>query len=235
MRSSEPPRRAAGPVQKHNARNRGRTRNVFFPVGQGRWPDMRSIATRSQLRAYAQSFSAVEVETPGAAAAFRALRPAKNACRVWPGCSWASFSAASWRSCVVHERQQLLRGVRVALFDGGQDLRDIAHAVQLYPGRKRAGAGNRPPPVTPGSRVATEPRTINPPARPLPSLLVELEFFVGPLIFGRSVAGLFKREEIARQCAPDSTSASVSSRCAGSSCSWERPFFALPPPNHWMT
>ncbi len=39
---------------------------------------MRSIATRSQLRAYAQSFSAVEVETPSAAAACSAVRPAKN-------------------------------------------------------------------------------------------------------------------------------------------------------------
>src|SRR6266498_4476662 len=45
----------------------------FFLVGQGRSPDRRSIATRSQLRAYAQSFSAVEVETPSAAAACSAV------------------------------------------------------------------------------------------------------------------------------------------------------------------
>jgi hypothetical protein len=36
---------------------------TIFPAGQGRCPEMRSIATWSQLRAYAQSFSAVEVET----------------------------------------------------------------------------------------------------------------------------------------------------------------------------
>ena len=37
------------------------------------------MATRSQLRAYAQSFSAVEVETPSAAAACAAVRPAGKA------------------------------------------------------------------------------------------------------------------------------------------------------------
>ncbi len=63
---------------EHNARNRCRTRNFFFPVGQGRLPNPRLIATRSQLRAYAQSFSAVEVETPSAAAACSVVRPAKN-------------------------------------------------------------------------------------------------------------------------------------------------------------
>ena len=41
---------------------------------------MRSIATRSQLRAYAQSFSAVEVEIPSAAADCSAVRP-PYACR----------------------------------------------------------------------------------------------------------------------------------------------------------
>ena len=42
---------------------------------------------------------------------------------------------------VVDERQQLLRGVRVALFDGSQDLRDIGHVVQLYPGGERTATG----------------------------------------------------------------------------------------------
>jgi hypothetical protein len=47
---------------------------LFFPVSQVRWSDMRSIASRSQLRAYAQFFSAVEVETPSVAAACLAVR-----------------------------------------------------------------------------------------------------------------------------------------------------------------
>src|SRR4051794_41736023 len=51
---------------------------TFFPVDQGQRSDVLSIVTRSQLRAYAQSFSAVEVETPSAAAACSAVRPAKN-------------------------------------------------------------------------------------------------------------------------------------------------------------
>ncbi len=46
---------------------------------------------------------------------------------------------------VVYERQQLLRSVRVAVFDRGQDLRDIGHAVQLYPGGVRAATGATAP------------------------------------------------------------------------------------------
>ncbi len=40
---------------EYNARNRVRTHNVFTPVGQRRWPKLRSMATWREIRAYAQS------------------------------------------------------------------------------------------------------------------------------------------------------------------------------------
>ena len=53
-----------GARTEHNATNRGRTPKTFFPIDQGRWPDIQSIVTRSQFRSYAQSLSVAEVQAP---------------------------------------------------------------------------------------------------------------------------------------------------------------------------
>src|SRR5262249_8153252 len=46
------------------------------------------------------------------------------------GAAGSTCSPASLRHVSAHQRQELFGGVRVALLDGGQDVRDIAHDPQ---------------------------------------------------------------------------------------------------------
>ena len=72
---------------------------------------------------------------------------------VWPGFSWASFCGRELAQLVVDQRQELLGGVRVALLDGGQDLRDVGHAAKHTP------AESEPRPET-GHRLSPRHRTL---------------------------------------------------------------------------
>jgi transposase len=83
---------------------------------------MRSIATRSQLRAYAQFFSAVEVETPSAAAACSAVRPAKNRSLTSSALRGSSASSCRRASSKAFERYALELSRSMTILDVARHL-----------------------------------------------------------------------------------------------------------------
>ena len=48
-----------------------------------------------------------------------------------PGLLLSEFLSSQLAKLVIHQRQELLRGVRVALLDGGQDVSDFGHDRRL--------------------------------------------------------------------------------------------------------
>ena len=55
------------------------------------------------------------------------------ACSVWPGFSWTNFAAASFRSFLIHHRQELLGRMGITWINSLQDTGDFVHLEHQTP------------------------------------------------------------------------------------------------------